>query len=171
MFSLKEVAIAHAKAAARLLEPNAEFLNSNEEVIPVFVNLLFQSVEVIIKSLAIESGLADEKELRDRETTRNGHGIRELACLINGKIGADVIVDLLLPKRGYAVSNEMLKIMIFGTEFAPSRNAYASRKITYSQFGAGELQLFGSANDWVKAVMSAAKNIESAISKINRQQA
>ncbi len=166
MYSLKEVAIAHAKAAERLFEPNAEFLNCNEEVIPVFINLLFQSVEVILKSLAIESGLATKNELRHSKTTRNGHGVKELASLINEKIGSDKVLDLLLPRRGFAISNDILKAMVFGHEFEPSRDAYARRNITYSQFGEGDLQLISGAKDWVKAVMSAANNIETAVCKL-----
>ena len=52
MFSLKVAALGHAKAAERMVNKDAEFLNSNEEVIPVFINLLFQSVEITIKAFA-----------------------------------------------------------------------------------------------------------------------
>ena len=111
MLSLKEAALGHAKAAERMVDQEAEFLNSNEEVIPVFINMLFQSVEITIKAFAIETGMATERELRDRRT-RNGHGILELANLINSKLEGVSIIDLLLPLRGFANSNSVLKAMI-----------------------------------------------------------
>ena len=67
MFTLKEAALAHALAAERLLGGDATFLNENEAMIPVFVNLLFQSIEMTLKSIAIESGLATDHELRDKK--------------------------------------------------------------------------------------------------------
>jgi len=167
MFTLKEAALAHVKAAEKLLEPEAGFLNENEEVIPIFVNLLFQSVELTLKSFAIEAGLATEQEVRDKRKTRNGHGIEELAILINTKVGQNNVIDLLLPKRGFAISNSILNAMVFGMEFKPSRESYATRNITYGQFGAGQLQIFGGAKEWVEAVRCAAENIHSAAGTLN----
>lgn len=167
MFTLMEAAIAHAKAAEKLLEPEAEFLNKNEEVIPVFVNLLFQSLELTLKSFATEANLATEQELRDRKSTRNGHGVKELASLINTKLSSGGnVVDLLLPKQGYAKSNSILNAMVFGVEFEPSREMYLKRNITYAQFGVGQLQVLGGAKEWVISIMRAAENTFSAVQKL-----
>ena len=162
MLSLKEAALGHAKAAERMVDQEAEFLNSNEEVIPVFINMLFQSVEITIKAFAIETGMATERELRDRRT-RNGHGILELANLIDSKLEGVSIIDLLLPLRGFANSNTVLKAMVFGEEFSPSRESYIQRNITYAQFRLGELQVIGGVKEWVEAIRKAAENIDDAV--------
>ena len=164
MFSFKEVALGHAKAAERMVDKEAKFLNTNEEVVPVFINLLFQSVEITIKAFATETGLATEQELRYDKATRNGHGILELVNLIDSKLEDDVsIIDLLLPLRGFANSNAVLRVMIFGEEFSPSRESYIHRNITYAQFKLGELQVIGGVKEWVEAIRKAAENIDNAV--------
>lgn len=162
MYSLREVALAHAIAAEKLLEPDGEFLNSNEAVIPVFINLLLQSLEITLKSVAIDSGLATEYELRDKKKTRNGHGVEELAKLIEEKNGGNSVVDLLLSRQGYADSNAIVKAMLFDPRFEPTRDSYAKRNITYCDLSAGDLQVIGGSKSWATAVILAAKNIDSA---------
>ena len=166
MFKLKEAAIAHALAAEKLIEPNEDFLNSNEAVIPIFINLLLQSLEITLKAIALESGLATESELRSRSQTRNGHGIEELAKLLDSKMHGKSVVDCILPRQGYAHSNDILKAMIFDSRFSPSRDSYAKRNLTYSQFKPGELQIIQGAKTWVNAVAQSAKNIDLACDEI-----
>ena len=81
------------------------------------------------------------------------------------------IIDLLLPLRGFAISNEVLKAMVFGEEFSPSRESYIQRNITYSQFRLGELQVIGGVKEWVDAIRKAAENIDSAVSCYHLDQA
>ena len=54
MFSLQDAAMAYAKGAKRILGEDSTFLNNNQEVIPVFVSLLFQSIVISLKHLGIE---------------------------------------------------------------------------------------------------------------------
>ena len=166
MFTLKEAALAHALAAERLLGGDATFLNENEATIPVFVNLLFQSIEMTLKSFAIEAGLATDHELRDKKNTRNGHGIKEIAELINSKIKDKQLIDILLPRQGFAISNDIVKAMIFDECFSATRESYIKRNIAYSQFSEGDLQIVNGLKQWVDAVKNAAHNIMSAADEI-----
>ncbi len=163
MFSLKESALGHAKAAERLVDDEAVFLNRNKEVAPVFINLLFQSVEITLKAFATETGLATEKELRDREITKNGHGIFELANLINSKLEDIEVIDLLLPMRGFADSNDVLMAMVYDDKFKPSRDSYVRRNITYAQLKPGDLQVVVGVKGWVEAIRKAAENLDHAV--------
>ncbi len=167
MYSLSEVAIAHALAAEKLLEPEGTFLNQTEAMVPVFVNLLFQSVEMTLKSFAIEANLANEQELREKKTTRNGHGIKEIAEIINAKMGNQTLIDILLPRQGFSLYNDILKAMIYENCFSKTRESYIYRKIAYSQFKEGELQVVQGLKSWVTAVKKAAQNIEAAAAEYN----
>ncbi len=64
MFNLREAAIAYAKGAERILGEDTSFLNDNQELIPVFVSLLFQSLEISLKHLGIEAKLFSEQGSR-----------------------------------------------------------------------------------------------------------
>ncbi|MGH1472550.1 MAG: hypothetical protein ACRBCS_15300 [Cellvibrionaceae bacterium] len=167
MFTLNEAAFAHALAAEKILEPKAQFLNENEEVIPVFVNLLFQSVEISLKSFALDAKIATEEELRDRKLTGNGHKIDLIAKLIDSRTGKDLVVDLILPEGEFPLYNQILKAMVYEAEFEPTRESYASRNVTYSQFKAGELQVLGSVKDWVDAVKIFSKNVTPSVARLN----
>ena len=166
MYSLKETSLGHAKAAERLIFDGVDFINTSHEVVPVFVNLLFQSVEMTLKSIATESGLVTIKGLRNKNKFGNGHDLMRVARFIDSKLGDQSIVDLLLPRQSFADSNIILNEMIFGDMFAPSRSSYQRRNITYSQFGEGELQIVEGVNGWVKAVKQAAENIDNGVQKI-----
>lgn len=166
MYSLKEISLGHAKAAERLIIDGVDFLNESHEVVPVFVNLLFQSVEMTLKSIATDSGLVPMKGLRNRKNFGNGHDISKLAQFINNELDGQSIVDLLLPRQGFIDSNIILHEMISGDRFAPSRSSYQSRNITYSQFKHGELQIVDGLNNWVNAVKQAAENIDNGVLKI-----
>ena len=83
MFDLQEAAKGYAKAAERILGEDADFLEDNQEVIPVFVALLFQSIEISLKYLGVEAGLFSAQEAKNRKLTKNGHGLGEIAGLVN----------------------------------------------------------------------------------------
>ncbi|MBJ2138307.1 hypothetical protein JEU11_17735 [Paraglaciecola chathamensis] len=166
MYSLVEAASAHAKAAQKLLEPDGLFLNSEKAIIPVFVNLLLQSVEISLKAFAIETQLLTPSELRSKKL-KNGHGIKEIAKAVNEKLSPNEVLSLLLPMRGFAQSNDIVREMIFGEKFEPTRLSYISRKITYSEFVQGELQIIKGANNWVCAVLSLCQNIDRAVLAYN----
>jgi len=168
VYSLKETSLGHAKAAERLIFDGVDFLNTSHEVVPVFINLLFQSVEMTLKSLATESGLVSIKGLRNSKKFGNGHDIKRLAQFIESNLGGQSIVDLLLPRQGFADSNIILNEMISGDKFAPSRSSYQRRNITYSQFGQGELQVVEGVNNWAKAVKQAAENIDKGVVEIGQ---
>lgn len=167
VYSLKETSLGHAKAAERLIVDSVDFLNENHEVVPVFVNLLFQSVEMTLKSLATESELVTIKDLRNNKNFGNGHDIPKLAKFIERELDGQSVVDLLLPRQGFADSNIILNEMISGDRFARSRSSYQRRNITYSQFEKGELQVVDGLNDWVKAVKKAAENIDNGLLEIS----
>lgn len=88
MFSLDEAAVAYAVAAEHMFGNDATFLNNNPAVVPVFVSMLFQSLEISIKHAGIESGLFTMQEARNRQN-RSGHGVKELAALAVDKLGGD----------------------------------------------------------------------------------
>lgn len=162
MYSLTDSAIAHAKSAQKLLEPDGTFLNTQKAAIPVFVNLLFQSIEISLKSFATEAELLSPRELRSTNL-RNGHGIREIAEAINKKMPPKEVINLLLPMRGFAISNAIIIKMVYGSEFEPTRQSYACRKITYAEFRKGDLQVVNGSKDWVNAVLATSQNIGSAV--------
>ncbi|MBM4348568.1 MAG: hypothetical protein FJ106_01570, partial [Deltaproteobacteria bacterium] len=56
VYTGQEAAIAYALSAERIAGSDANFLNENQAVIPIFVSLLFQSLEISIKYAGIESG-------------------------------------------------------------------------------------------------------------------
>lgn len=93
MFTLQEAAIAYALSAEKICDGSRDFLNENPCVVPVFVNLLFQSLEISIKAAGIGSTLFTIGEARSRQT-RSGYGISELATLAVEKLGGDLLSPL-----------------------------------------------------------------------------
>jgi len=160
MYTLIESANAHANSAKKLLEPNGQFLNSEKAAVPIFVNLLIQSLEISLKVFAIEAKIFTSDELRKRRF-KNGHGIKEIADAINEKIAPSCVVDVVLPTKGFAISNAVIREMLFGKRFEPTRNSYCWRKLTYVELGKGELQIVDGAGQWVDSVQSFAQEIDS----------
>ena len=171
MYSLQDTAKAYAKGAQRILGEDVSFLNNNQEVIPVFVSLLFQSIEVSLKHLGIEAELFTPAESRDRKLTKNGHGITEIAGLVNERLGADknypVIMALTVGLSNCQVS-EILEKMIFSSDFEPTRKSYQNRNLGYAQLKPGEIQLIGSLKPWVDAVVDVAENLPKAIDVVSQ---
>ncbi len=166
MFSMQEAALAYAKAAERVLGEDGKYIEDNQELIPVFVSLLFQSLEISLKHLGIEAKLFTEQEARDKHLTRNGHGIKEIADLLNTRLGADKdypVVTALTAGLSGSQAADYLHKMIFNKEFGSCRQAYQSRNLGYSQLKPGELKLLSGPRIWVVAVKEVAENLPSAI--------
>ena len=166
MFTMQEAALAYAKAAERILGEDGEYINNNQELVPVFVSLLFQSLEISLKHLGIEAKLFTKQEARDRKLTKNGHGIKEIADLVNTRLGADKdypVVTALTAGLDDSQAADFLHKMIFANEFDSSRHAYQSRNLGYSQLKAGELKLLNGLRPWVAAIKDVAENLPAAI--------
>lgn len=173
MFSLKEAAIAYATAAERILGDDAEFLKSNPAVVPIFVSMLFQSLEISIKHAGIESELFTMQEARNRQN-RSGHGIKELAILAIEKLGGDLdslgpgaafdpIVSAMTFFNSRDGSSQYIHEMICGDALEKSREVYASRRLGYGQICEGDFVTMGPIVEWVFAVKETAMNLPKTI--------
>jgi len=166
MFNLQEAATAYAKGAERILGEDATFLNDNQEVVPVFVSLLFQSLEISLKHLGLEAKLFTEQEARDKKLTKNGHGIREIANLVNIRLGADrdyPVVMALTAGLNNSQTADFVQKMIFDKELDSNRQSYQSRNLGYSQLKPGELKLLNGLRPWVVSIREVAENLPTAI--------
>lgn len=171
MFNLDQTAMAYAKAAERVLGDEADYLNRNEELVPVFVALLFQSIEISLKHLGIEAGLFTEQEARDQRLTKNGHGVREIADLVNTKLGANKdypVVSALMAGLGEGRSAEIVRKMIFGPEFEATRKSYLSRNLGYAKLTQGDFSVVEGLQIWAKAVRDVAENLPRAVGVVKQ---
>ncbi len=164
MFTLQEVALAYAIAAERIATTDIQ-----GALVPVFVNILLQSLEITLKAVAIDSGLATESTFRNKKFC-NGHGIKEIAEHIEAKLNGQSIVDLLLPKWVGAPPKRIVKIMLFDEKFELTRISYAKRTLAYSSFEQGQLQLICvNSKAWVSAVRKAAERVTVASDHLKKQ--
>lgn len=166
MFNLQEAATAYAKGAERILGEDATFLNGNQEVVPVFVSLLFQSLEISLKHLGLEAKLFTEQEARDKKLTKNGHGIREIANLVNTGLGADTefpVIMALTAGLNNSRTVDFIQKMIFANALESTRQSYQSRNLGYAQLKTGELKLLNGLRPWVDAIREVAENLPTAI--------
>jgi len=171
MFTLQEAALAYAKSAERILGEDGKYINENQELVPVFVALLFQSLEISLKHLGLEAKLFSEQEARDRKLTKNGHGIKEIADLINTRLGADrdyPVIMALTAGLENSQAEDFLYKMIFDEGFDSSRRAYQSRNLGYSQLKPGELKLLNGLSPWVIAIKAVVENLPNAISIVSQ---
>jgi len=170
MFSLQDTAVAYAKGAKRILGKDESFLNDNQEVIPIFVSLLFQSLEISLKHLGIESQLFTSAESRSRKLTKNGHGVKEIAKLANDRLRANddyPVIMALTAGLENSQTSDIVNKMIFSPEFSPTRQSYECRNLGYSQLKPGDLQLLDELNPWVVAIDGVANNLPTAISVVS----
>jgi len=171
MFTLQETALAYAKGAKKILGDDATFLNENQEVVPVFVSLLFQSLEVTLKHLGIESGLFTPAESRNRKLTKNGHGVEEIAKLVNDRLGANSdypVVMALTAGLNDSQTGGIVQKMLFSSEFKPTRDSYQRRNLGYAQITPGELQLLDGLGLWVVAIEDVANNLSVAVDVVSQ---
>jgi len=153
------------------LGEDAEFLNANQELIPVFVALLFQSIEISLKHLGIEAALFSEREARDRKMTKSGHGVREIADLVNTKLGANndyPVVNALTAGLNDGWEARVLHKMLFAPEFEPTRQSYQSRNLGYAQLKPGDFALVEGLKPWATAVRNVAENLPTAVGVVKQ---
>jgi hypothetical protein len=166
MFTQQESATAYAVAAQHMLGDDTSFLENNAAVIPIFVSMLFQSLEISIKSAGVESGLFSMKEARSPQDTRSGHGIKELASLAEEKLGGDnfnAIILALSFSNGQDRVAEFLHEMICGSALEKTRDSYASRRLGYGEVHKGDFALIYPVSEWVSAVKQTAMNLPTTI--------
>lgn len=174
MFDLREAAVAYAKAADRVLGVDVAYIDVNQELVPVLVALLFQSIEISLKHLGIESGLFTEKEARDKKLTRNGHGVKEIADLVNVKLGANrdyPVVVALTARMTDDWEAGILREMLFGPDFESTRQSYQSRNLGYGKIELGGLAIVQDFKRWVTAVRNIAENLPTAVEVVKQWKA
>jgi len=158
MFTLDEAAVAYAVAAEHIAGDSPAFLNDNQAVIPVFVSMLFQSLEISIKHAGIESGLFTMQEARSRQN-RSGHGVKELAALAVEKLGGDPfepIVSAMTFANANQRSRGFISAMICGDAMQKTRDAYASRRLGYAEIYDGDFATLDPIPKWVESVKQTA---------------
>lgn len=176
IFSLNEAALAYALAAEAIFGHDANFLNVNPSVIPIFVSHLFQSLEISIKYAAIESGLFTIEEARERQRG-SGHGIKELALFAMERLRGDVSDLDPFVKAMTSSNSEELKSsvfigkMIYGVELEETRRCYSSRRLAYAEVLDGGFQIISPETDWIESVKQTATNLKSTIDTLSRWKA
>lgn len=165
MFTGREAAMAYALSAERIFGQDDGFLDANPTCVPIFVSLLFQSLEISIKQAGLESGLFSMQEARSRQQ-RSGHGIKELAALAVEKLGGkpfDPIVMAMTFASRKTNSAEIVRHMICGVELEKTRASYASRNLGYAQVAEGDFAIIQPVKHWVAAVKETAANLPTTI--------
>jgi hypothetical protein len=165
VFSLQEAAQAYSMTASRILGTDVDFLEQNQMVIPIFVSMLFQSVEVSLKSVGIESGLITREEARDRKSTRSGHGIKEIAQLMSQKLGDQRETSVVMALTSACNKENIatyVREMIYGDRLEKTRLAYSHRRLGYGEVSNGDFALCYPLDEWVASVQSVADNLASA---------
>lgn len=173
MFTLAEAAVAYAISAERICGDNADFLNSNPPVVPIFVSHLFQSLEISIKHAGIESGLFTMKEARARQQC-SGHGIEQLATLAVEKLGGEPFNPIIMAMtfaNTHANSAEIVRQMICGHRLAKTRESYASRRLGYGQVSDGDFAIIKPVSAWIKSVKETAVNLSTNINILSQWKA
>lgn len=161
MFTTAEAALAYALAAERILGADASFLNQNPASVPIFVSFLFQSLEISIKHVGIESGLFTMLEARSARM-RTGHGIAELADLVGEKLSGQPFKPLVQALTYFHTepnSAEIIHLMIHGAEFEKTRQSYAKRYLGYGEVAVGDFAVVDGLSHWVTAIKQTAVNL------------
>lgn len=154
MFTREEAALAYALSAERILGSDSTFLKKNHAVMPIFVTQLFESLEVSIKHVGIASQLITEAEARAKGV-RSGHGIYELATLVNTRLHEgfmNPLVQALVFNRSDASHALIIQKMISGAEFERTRKSYARRTLGYGEVRVGDFAVVEGLTAWVDAV-------------------
>lgn len=165
MFTGREAAMAYALSAQCIFSQDDDFLDANPACVPIFVSLLFQSLEISIKQAGLESGLFSMQEARSRQQ-HSGHGIKELAALAVEKLGGvlfDPIVMAMTFASGEPNSAEIIRRMICGIELEKTRASYALRNLGYAQVAEGDFAIIQPVKHWVAAVKETAANLPTTI--------
>ena len=171
MFTGREAAVAYAISAERMFGGNADFLEANTAVVPIFVSLLCQSLEISIKRAGIESGLFTEQEVKARPL---GHHIKELASLAVEKLGGepfDPIVMAITSANKHMNSAQIVREMICGDKFEKTRDVYASRDLGYEEVFEGDFAIIYPIADWIASVKETAVNLPTSIDILSQWKA
>lgn len=167
--------VSYAKAAKRIMGEDAEFLNNNPDMVPQFVNALFQSVEISLKNIGNQSGLTNTTETTGGRggLIGNGHDIKCMGELLRDRLGGISRRRLMnLVTAGLENgSAELLEAMVFGDTFEPTRISYKNRKLVYhAELEEGDIQLVQGIKHWVDVVKSIAENVDNVLAIIKRWQ-
>ena len=167
-FTRDQTALGYAKCAERVLGENVDFLTKNPETMPIFIALLYQSLEISIKHVGIESQLFTEKESR---RTGLGHEIEALANLANDKLEAinkpPIIIDALTDELD-RLTQEIIDAMIFNKRLELTKKLYSNRNLIYGEIEDRELGYIDNMKPWAEAVKKVATNLGRAIEKIEK---
>jgi hypothetical protein len=170
IFTREEAALAYALSADRLLGAEPAFLQNHHAVVPIFVTLLFQSLEISIKHVGIASGLITESEARARNV-RSGHGIQELATLVVERLQGvpfDPLVQALTFSHFEPGHAEIIRKMIHGAEFDRTRESYAKRELGYAEVRDGDFALVDGLARWISAVKDVAVQLPNTVSVVSQ---
>jgi len=157
--------MAYALSAERIAGHDVDFLQANPACIPIFVSLLFQSLEISIKHAGIESGIFKLEEVKKRKFG-NGHGIKEIGALIVERLGLDPfrpIVGALTYHNKGPNSAKIVRKMICAPELEKTRQSYAKRNLGYAYVEDKEFATMQPIPQWIDAVKETAANLPSAI--------
>ena len=173
MFTGYEAAIAYAISAERICGNSADFLEANPAVVPIFVSLLFQSLEISIKQAGVGSDLFTIQEARSRQR-RSGHGIKELAALAVNKLGGDPFEPVIMAMtfaNTHPNSKQIIREMICGNCFQKTRESYASRRLGYGEVFEGDFAIIEPVSDWIESVKETAFNLSKTIDILSQWKA
>jgi len=173
MFTGREAAIAYAISAGRICGDTTDFVNANPAVVPIFVSLLFQSLEISIKQAGIESNLFTMQEARARQQ-HSGHGIKELAALAVEKLGGDPFEPVIMAMtvaNTHTNSKQIVREMICGEKLQKTRESYAERRLGYGEVAEGDFKIIEPVSDWIKSVKETAFNLPTTIDILSQWKA
>jgi hypothetical protein len=165
MFSLDEAAGAYAAAAEHMFAVDAVFLNNTPAVVPLFVSMLFQSLEISIKHAGVESGLFTMQEARTRKN-RSGHGVKELAALAVERLGGDpfdpIIMAMTCANKN-SRSETFIREMICGPALEKTRESYTTRCLGYGEVYEGDFMIIDPITEWIDSVKQTSLNLSKTV--------
>jgi hypothetical protein len=171
----KSTTVSYIKAAERILGEDADFLNNNPDMVPQFVNALFQSIEVSLKYIGNQAGLTNTTETTGGRggLIGNGHDIEKLGELLRDRLGG-ISKRRLMNLVTAGIENgsaELIEAMVFGETFQPTRVSYQKRKLVYhAELEDGDIQIVQGVRHWVDVVKAVAENTDNVLSIIKRWQ-
>lgn len=168
-------AVSYAKGAKRLLGEDADFLNNNPDMMPQFVNALFQSIEISLKEVGNLSGLTTRTETTGGRggLIGNGHDIKKLGHLVKDRLGLTSPYHLvrLLTVGIQDPMSEIIYKMVFGDEFVATRESYRKRKLVYhAELEEGDIQVVNGVRPWVDTVRAVTENIDNVVTLVTQWQ-
>jgi hypothetical protein len=167
MFTGCETALAYAISAEKICGNNADFLNANPPVVPIFVSLLFQSLEISIKRAGIDSRLFT---IGQAKQCRHGHGIQELAALLDNRLGDNrfgAVIMAMTFASTHPNRKKIIKEMICGHRLQKTRESYAFRQLGYGEVAEGDFATIQPLSDWIKSVKETASNLPKIIETLS----